>query len=223
MSNVQQADSSSLEVILRKGLEQLSIEASQHQYDQWLAYIHLLAKWNRAYNLSAVKKLDDMVKRHLLDSASVLPAWQHSHLNRVIDVGTGAGLPGIVMAIANPEANITLLDSNGKKTRFLFQVKTALKLDNIDIQNMRVESFQSEHKFDMVISRAYASLSDMVNSTSHLLEKNGQWWAMKGIYPEQEIATLPDNAKIASAQSLNVPFCEGERHLVRLDLHPGDA
>ncbi len=206
---------------LQQGLSALSLSFTPAQLQRCLRYVELLEKWNKAYNLSAIRDPMAMIDRHVLDSASILPMWFESSFLRVIDVGTGAGLPGIIMAIAKPEASITLLDSNGKKTRFLFQAVNDLGLKNVQIENLRVESFHSSEKFDMVISRAYASLLDMVTSTAHLVAGQGQWWAMKGVYPKDEIASLPTSVQLATSHELSPPFCEGERHLVCLNQQEG--
>ena len=172
----------------------------------------MFIKWNKAYNLSAIRDPKQMIPLHLLDSLIV-----HSYIqevDRIIDVGTGPGLPGIVLAIMNPEKQFTLLDSNGKKTRFLFQAKLALKLDNISIINDRVEAYQPEQGFDMIVSRAFASISDMTYWCTHLLAEKGIFLAMKGIYPTEEFAEVADKYELIESHELNVPGVDAERHLL---------
>lgn len=200
------------------GAGELGVELSDSQLQQLLQYLALFIKWNKAYNLSAVRDPAEMVHRHLLDSLSVVPALRDytGPAGRFIDVGTGGGLPGIPLAILFPEKYFTLLDSNGKKTRFLFQVKVSLKLNNVTVENRRVESYQPEQLFDGVISRAFASLLDMVEGCKHLLTPEGRFWAMKGIYPQDELSVLAKHYKVEDSFALSVPDSEGERHLLVL-------
>lgn len=170
-----------------------------------------MIKWNKVYNLTAVRDPVQMVTRHLLDSLSIAP-WCVGQ--RLIDVGTGAGLPGIPLAILYPGKEIHLLDSNSKKTRFLVQVKSALGLNNIYVHHARVESFVPPERYDAVLSRAFASLEDMVGSCEHLLCESGQFLAMKGVLPESGIASLADYA--ADVHELTVPDLDEQRHLIIL-------
>jgi 16S rRNA (guanine527-N7)-methyltransferase len=202
---------------LIRGATEMSVNLNEQQIENLLAYIHEFEKWNKAFNLSAVRDIRQMVARHLLDSLSVVPwikAQKNFPLSRIIDVGTGGGLPGIPLAILFPEKKLTLLDSNGKKTRFLFQVKTLLGLSNVNIENCRVEEFQPEQKFDAVISRAFASLQDMTDGCRHLLDKTGLFLAMKGIYPQEELAPIADKIKLIESVKLLVAETDGERHLL---------
>ncbi len=203
---------------LRAGASQLGIDLGGDQVDRLMRYLALFSKWNQTYNLSAVRDPAEMVHRHLLDSLSVVPHLRNSQqpLERVIDVGTGGGLPGIPLAILFPDTQFTLLDSAGKKSRFLFQVKVDLGLNNVTVENCRVESFKPQPLFDVVISRAFASLLDMVQSCKHLLTSQGQFWAMKGIYPQDELSALPKHYKVVDSFALSVPGSEGERHLLVL-------
>ena len=198
---------------LKAGCAALALSPGARQQALLLAYLELLVKWNRAYNLTAVRDPAQMVTRHLLDSLVIAPYLRGKHL---LDVGTGAGLPGVPMAIMYPERNFDLLDSNGKKTRFLFQVKTGLRLDNMQVYHQRVESFRSSEPFDAVISRAFASLADMVAGCRHLLADDGRFFAMKGTYPEQEIAALDPSCEVIAVNSLEVPGLSEQRHLVEL-------
>ncbi|WP_262369950.1 16S rRNA (guanine(527)-N(7))-methyltransferase RsmG, partial [Serratia marcescens] len=162
---------------------------SDHQQQQLVAYVELLHKWNKAYNLTSVRDPNEMLVRHILDSIIVAP---HLQGTRFIDVGTGPGLPGIPLAIVLPGAQFTLLDSLGKRVRFLRQVQHELKLDNVTPVQSRVEEFPAEPPFDGVISRAFASLTDMVNWCQHLPAEQGRFYALKGLVPEDEIALLPE-------------------------------
>ncbi|MGS2718353.1 16S rRNA (guanine(527)-N(7))-methyltransferase RsmG [Eionea flava] len=203
----------------------MGITIDDKKVDQLLTYLGALVKWNKAYNLSAIREPIAMVEKHLLDSLTLLPyfneAIQQSNtedpLRQIIDVGTGGGLPGIPLAIIFPDTGVTLLDSNGKKTRFLFQVKTELGLSNVNVENARVESYLPDQLFDIVVSRAFASLHDMVTGTQHLLRDGGQYWAMKGIYPEKELSDCKKHAIVEAFYPLQVPNVEGERHLLILN------
>ena len=207
-----------LRQILTKGAEQMSVALSETHIENLLAYIREFDKWNKAYNLSAIRDIRQMVARHLLDSLSVVPyflASKHATEN-VIDVGTGGGLPGIPLAIMFPEKKFTLLDSAGKKTRFLFHVKTLLKLENVSVENRRVQEFQPAQKFNAVISRAFASLQDMTEGCTHLLENGGVFLAMKGIYPQDEFAPIAEKIELLESIKLDVAATDGERHLLVL-------
>jgi 16S rRNA (guanine527-N7)-methyltransferase len=198
--------------LLEKGLERLNIELSGDKVDLLLAYHALLIKWNKAYNLTAVRDPELMISRHLIDSLSIMP---HIEGQRILDVGTGPGLPGIPLAICFPERDLTLLDSNGKKTRFLTQAKIELKLKNITPVQARIESFDAP-MFDCITSRAFATLKDMVDGSIHLLKEDGLFYAMKGIYPTDEIAQLDSRVNVLDCFALSVPGEEAERHLVKI-------
>ncbi|MBE0484120.1 MAG: 16S rRNA (guanine(527)-N(7))-methyltransferase RsmG [Bacterioplanes sp.] len=196
------------------GAASMNIALTDEQCAALHEYLALLQKWNKAYNLTAIRDPQRMVGLHILDSLAVHPYVQGQQ--RIIDVGTGAGLPGIVLAIMNPAIDFTLLDSNGKKTRFLFQVKTALQLNNVTIVNDRVEAYHPPQPFDMIISRAFASLADMTFWCQHLRAEQGCFLAMKGQYPTEEIADIADDFSVTDAHALSIPNVEGERHLLRL-------
>ncbi|AMX03937.1 16S rRNA (guanine(527)-N(7))-methyltransferase RsmG [Microbulbifer thermotolerans] len=198
---------------LVEAASQLSVELSAVQQDQLLQYLALFARWNAAYNLSAIRDPQQMLERHIIDSLSVVDLCGEGPL---IDVGSGGGLPGIPLAIAHPERPVTLLDSNGKKTRFLFQVACALPLPNVQVVNKRVEAFAPEEKFAAVVSRAFASIADMVLVSEHLLSSEGRFYAMKGKLPEDELSGLPKGIKVEQVRPLSVPGCDADRHLIVL-------
>lgn len=198
---------------LVKGAREMGVLLTDQQQTQLLAYLALLNKWNKAYNLTAVRNPDEMVSRHLLDSLSVLPFITG---RRWLDVGSGGGMPGVILAIMQPDAEFTLLDSNGKKTRFLTQVKLELGLDNLQVVNSRVEAFQPEEPFDGIVSRAFSSLADFTNLTRHLSTTETTWLAMKGLYPDSELQALADDFIVQQSEELAVPGCQASRHLLIL-------
>lgn len=200
---------------LISGAQQLAVELTEHQQQLLLQYLGLLIKWNKAYNLTAVRNPDEMVSRHLLDSLSVVPYVQ-LYGDNWLDVGSGGGMPGIPLAILFPERKFTLLDSNGKKTRFLTQVKLELQLDNLEVIHSRAEAFNPELAFSGIISRAFSSLADFSNWTRHLGDLQTRWLAMKGVHPDDELQALPEDFRLNSCQILKVPGCQGQRHLLIL-------
>lgn len=198
----------SIELALRQGLEQFNLsELTKPLFH----YLSLLNKWNAAYNLTAIRDMESMVTKHLLDSLAVLP-WLHG--NSILDVGTGAGLPGIPLAIAQPQRQFVLLDSNGKKVRFLNEVKRQLALTNLEVVQFRVENYHPPQGFDTVTSRAFSSLEQMIYWTQHLVAEQGIWLAMKGRYPDEELSALNKNYRV---QSYSVKGLEGERCCVLID------
>lgn len=198
---------------LSRGAEQMGIALSEHQAEQLLAYMALLNKWNKAYNLTAVRDPNEMVSRHLLDSLSVLP---HVEQGRWLDVGSGGGMPGVILAIMLPDSDFTLLDSNGKKTRFLTQVGLELGLDNMQVVNSRVEAFSPDRPFDGIVSRAFSSLADFTELTRHLSTPQTRWLAMKGLYPQDELQALADDFRVQRSIELSVPGSDASRHLLVL-------
>ncbi|MGJ0638933.1 16S rRNA (guanine(527)-N(7))-methyltransferase RsmG [Xenorhabdus bovienii] len=199
-----------LESLLAKTDIVLSLEQKQ----QLVAYVDMLNKWNKAYNLTSVRDPEQMLVRHIMDSIVVNPFL---HGTRFIDVGTGPGLPGIPLAIVRPDSHFTLLDSLGKRVRFLRQVQHELGLGNIDPVQSRVEEFIPEPPFDGVISRAFASLQDMLLWCRHLPKPaEGRFYALKGVLPENELTQLPSGITLDTVVSLQVPELDGERHLVVL-------
>ncbi|WP_367987694.1 16S rRNA (guanine(527)-N(7))-methyltransferase RsmG [Vibrio sp. NTOU-M3] len=205
---------SALKAKLDSLLVQTGLEVSQVQREKLVGYVELLDKWNKAYNLTSVRDPQEMLVKHILDSIIV-----STHLDgqRFIDVGTGPGLPGIPLAIMNPEKQFVLLDSLGKRIRFIKQVLHELNIENVIPIQSRVEEYQPQDKFDGVLSRAFASMVDMVNWCRHLpKEQSGLFLALKGQLPQGEIEQLPEWCSVTDIKALNVPELEGERHLVIL-------
>ena len=198
---------------LSTGARQLGVALTENQHEQLLAYLALLIKWNKAYNLTAVRNPDEMVSRHLLDSLSVMSFVENG---RWLDVGSGGGMPGIPLAILFPESQVTCLDSNGKKTRFLTQVKLELKLDNLQVIHSRVEEYQPELAFNGIVSRAFSSMENFTNWTRHLGDSETRWLAMKGVHPADELVALPSDFRLDGEHALTVPGCQGQRHLLIL-------
>jgi 16S rRNA (guanine527-N7)-methyltransferase len=201
-----------LEQNLATGIAQMGLDVTPKQQKKLLEYLALLHKWNRVYNLTAIRQPEQMVSNHLLDSLAVLPyLWPQ----RWLDVGCGAGLPGVVLAVMRPDWMFTLLDSNSKKTGFVQQAVIALGLHNVEVRCERVEKLHVTQKFDGIISRAFAEVTDFVVLTRHLLADDGRWAAMKGA-PEQELARLPDGVEVEKVITLQVPELEAARSLVVL-------
>ncbi|MGE4408211.1 16S rRNA (guanine(527)-N(7))-methyltransferase RsmG [Pseudomonas sp.] len=200
---------------LARGAVELGIAVSARQQEQLLAYLALLIKWNKAYNLTAVRDPDEMVSRHLLDSLSVVPFVAEAG-QRWLDVGSGGGMPGVPLAIMFPEHGFTLLDSNGKKTRFLTQVKLELGLANLEVIHNRVEQYHPDQPFDGITSRAFSALRDFADWTRHLGAADCRWLAMKGVQPDDELQALPDDFRLDACHVLKVPGCQGQRHLLIL-------
>ncbi len=202
-----------LRELLESGLEELGVECSPYQIQQLLDYVSLLVSWNSAYNLTAVREPAQMIALHLLDSLAILPYITGQNF---IDVGTGAGLPGIPLAIMCPDKNFKLLDSNGKKTRFLFHARCQLGLKNLTEIQARVESFIPETPYDTVLSRAFTSVAEMVDKCQHLLSPEGRFLAMKGKFPQSELSLLEKGYMVEVSHQLKVPGVDGERHLIEI-------
>jgi len=207
----------SLRSALRAGLEALGIPCDDTQQLRLLEYLGLVERWNRSYNLTAVREPAEMVSKHLLDSLSVLP-WLSE--GRLLDAGTGAGLPGIPLAIVRPGLDITLLDSAGKKVRFLGHVKRTLSLDNVHPLQARLESAVLPETPGTIISRAFSSLADFATAARHLAGEDTRVLAMKGRYPTEEIEALPDWVELHSVEKLSVPGLHEQRHLVIMSVCP---
>lgn len=195
---------------LRRGSAQLGIVLSEEAQSKLLEYVAMLHKWNKVYNLTAIREPQQMVSNHLLDSLAVMPyLWP----GRWLDVGCGAGLPGVVLAVAQPDWQFTLLDSNSKKTSFVQQVIIQLGLHNAIVQCARAEQWQTKEQFDGIISRAFSGLGEFIDRTRHLMAPQGRWAAMKGI-AEQELADVPQGCRVESVISLQVPGLRAARSLV---------
>ena len=203
----------SIEQAIIEGCERLDLRLSGEACTRLAAYLALLERWNRAYNLTAVREPEAMVVRHLLDSLSILP-WLEGP--RVLDVGSGAGLPGIPLAVARPEYEFCLLDSNGKRTRFLTQATAELRLPNVSIVRSRVEDYQPVTLFNSIVSRAFATLAELVADAGRLCAPTGRLLAMKGVLPDDELARLPSTYQVVGVYPLRVPHLDAERHLVHL-------
>jgi len=195
---------------LQQGITKLGIELDSDTQSKLIEYLALLQKWNKVYNLTAIRDVQQMVSNHLLDSLAVLPfLWKGCWL----DVGCGGGLPGIVLAMARPDWEFTLLDSNSKKTSFVQQVVIELGLHNVSVKCVRVEEWKPVEKFDGIISRAFSDLGDFLRSTKHLIAPGGRWAAMKGA-PEQELVGIPRDCKVEEVIPITVPGLYASRSLV---------
>jgi len=204
-----------LEPLLRTGIDRLGLPLGNDIVRRLLDYRALLARWNHTYNLTAVRDPQQMIVRHLLDSLAVLPYVRGP---RLADLGTGAGLPGMPLAIAMPELQVSLVDANGKKVRFLREAIRALKLDNVKAVQDRMENLGGE--FDCVTSRALSSVGDMLTAAGHLLAPDGIWLALKGQRPEAELAALPPGFALSAVHALSIPGLDAERHLLVLARAP---
>ncbi|MCP3657097.1 MULTISPECIES: 16S rRNA (guanine(527)-N(7))-methyltransferase RsmG [Herbaspirillum] len=217
MSNT--ADLNNLTRTLKEGATAMGLALSAAQIDKLMAYQALLAKWNKVYNLTALRDPAQMVTHHLLDSLSAVSAFAGAQ--RVLDVGAGGGLPGIVLAIwaaeAQPQMQITLVDTVSKKTAFLNQVKAQLHLGNVTVLHARVEQLPVEQQYDVITSRAFAELKDFVTWSNHLLQQGGKYIALKGVLPQEEIDRLPAGWKVQQVQPLQVPGLDAERHLIFME------
>lgn len=198
---------------LRDGLAELGLDLDATAHARLLDYLALLEKWNRVYNLTAIVEPERMLSHHLLDSLAVLP---HVDADRLLDVGSGGGLPGIPLALARPSLRVTLLESSHKKAAFLQQAVIELRLTNVETVQARAQDYRPASRFPRIISRALSDLAQFVRLTDHLLAEGGQWLAMKGVYPHEEIAQL-ECARLIRDVRLRVPGLAAERHLVFLE------
>lgn len=199
---------------LQAMLDQTELDISLEQQKKLVQLVELLVKWNKAYNLTSVRDPQQMLIKHIMDSIVVSPYLQG---RRLIDVGTGPGLPGLPLAILNPDKQFVLLDSLGKRLRFIRQAVLELGLKNVEFVQSRVEEYQPTEKFDVVLSRAFASLEDMLFWCQHLPNEAGHFLALKGQFPEQEVLTLDKKFKFIETITLSVPNLEGDRCLVKVE------
>jgi 16S rRNA (guanine527-N7)-methyltransferase len=202
--------------LLSAGLSALGLEPCPVREQKLLDYLALMHRWNRLYNLTAVRDRETMIERHLIDSLTVAPYLRG---DRFLDVGSGAGLPGIPLAIWFPEHRFTLLDSNGRKTRFLTQAKIELGLANVEVIQARVQDVQIADGYDGILSRAFSSLADLVNAAGHLLAPEGTIYAFKGARPEAELCALPKTYRVHALRTLAILGANADRHLVELMAH----
>lgn len=200
-----------LDARLDEGLKALSLTLDATTRERLVQYVVLLHKWNRAYNLTAVRNPDAMMSRHVIDSLTILP-WVRGP--RLLDVGSGPGLPGLILAIVRPDLQISLLDSNGKKVRFQKQVVMELGLDNVTPLHVRIEALPEAQRFEQITSRAFSSLNDFVSLSRHVLADGGEWLAMRGRLDADD--ALPEDVEQVGSHALHVPGDPGERHLVRV-------
>lgn len=196
---------------LDDGLAQLGIADRDRLIDPLMRFLALLAKWNRVFSLTAVDTPESAVSVHLLDSLAVVP---HIDAARVLDVGTGPGLPGIPLALARPDARVVLLEANAKKCAFLRQCVAELRMSNVEVVQQRAEAWRSVPGFPAIVSRAFASLADFLRLTRHLLAPGGRWFAMKGVLPTDELGALPVWARVERTLPLAVPGLNAQRHLI---------
>ncbi|WP_018153156.1 16S rRNA (guanine(527)-N(7))-methyltransferase RsmG [Leeia oryzae] len=199
---------------LARGIDALGLSLDKTRQLLLLEYLQLLVKWNKVHNLTAVRDPEQMVTHHLLDALSVLPHLTET--KRLLDVGSGGGIPGLLLAIARPDWEVHLIDSNHKKTAFLQQVAIELQLANVTVHTGRIEALQDVPPFDTVISRAFSELADFVKLAKNMVAEGGYFQAMKGVYPFEEIAHLPAGFKVEEVIPLNVPELNAERHLVKI-------
>jgi 16S rRNA (guanine527-N7)-methyltransferase len=197
--------------LLIEGLQRMDLKLSDQMIDQLMTYLNLVEKWNRVYNLTAIRERDEMIKLHFLDSLSIL---NHVHVKNILDVGSGAGFPGIVLAITKPELKVTVMDSVNKKTTFMQQVKSELSLTNLEVVHARIENYQPTILFEAVTSRAFSNLKNMMSLTQHTLQKEGVWLAMKSKDIKLELEAFEKNQY--TLIPLQVPFINAERYLVIL-------
>jgi 16S rRNA (guanine527-N7)-methyltransferase len=205
------------EDLLEDGIYELGLEERLAGDERLMEFITELMNWNRIYNLTSVRKPTEIVTRHILDSLSILPYLKG---RRVLDIGTGAGLPGIPLAIACPELEFVLLDSSSKKLRFVQQTLAILKLDNVTLEHTRIEDYRPQERFDSVVCRAFSELRELYRHAARLCTSGGRILAMKGIYPVAEIESLHNRNVIEQVVSLTIPGLEAERHLVCMQAAP---
>lgn len=208
-------DRNTLAQVLKEGIAEMQLDVSPAQQNQLMDYLGLMFKWNSVYNLTSLRDPMQMVTHHLLDSLAAVPAFAAAR--NVLDVGSGGGLPGIVLAIVRPDMKVSMIDTVHKKTAFLTQVKAELGLANVTVYTMKVQELDVSDKFDVITSRAFADLSDFIDWSSHLLAEGGRYIALKGVAPEEERQRVPAEWKVTGLEPLQVPRLGAERHLVFIE------
>jgi 16S rRNA (guanine527-N7)-methyltransferase len=210
-------DRPALAAVLAEGIAEMGLTVPPEQQERLLDYLTLMAKWNAVYNLTSLRDPMQMVTHHLLDSLAAVPAF--AGVASVLDVGSGGGLPGVVLAIVRPDMKVAMIDTVHKKTAFLTQVKAELALTNVTVYTARVEQLQvaDADRFDVITSRAFADLSDFVNWSAHLLAPNGRYIALKGTAPQDEQQRVPAEWTVSRVEPLHVPKLGAERHLVHIE------
>ncbi len=211
MSDVNQEEHQEIDRQLIKGLEAAGLKYPPSLRQKIIVYIALMIKWNRSFNLTSVRQPKDIIPRHILDSLSILPFLTGK---RVLDVGSGAGLPGIPLSIFSPEHHFVLIDSRNKKTRFLLQARQALNLNNVEVINQCVEDYQAEAPFDCIMARAFSDVPTLLQKTEHLSTRGTRFLIMKGAYPRAELVDLPTGFTVQEVKPLMVPGLQAERHVV---------
>jgi len=199
---------------LAAGIAALGVALPNDAQARLLAYVDLLIKWNRTYNLTAIREPARMITHHVLDALAILPLLPQREGLRVLDVGSGGGVPGLPLAIARPDARVTLLDANSKKTTFLTQAAIELGASNVEVATARVEAYAPAAPFDVVVSRAFSELADFAAGAARHLAPQGVLAAMKGVHPDEELAALPADIEVLGVPAVHVPGLAADRHLV---------
>jgi 16S rRNA (guanine527-N7)-methyltransferase len=217
------AETATREVDLASGIAALGLDLSAAQRAQLAAYLELLGKWNKTYNLTAIREPQRMITHHLLDALAVAPHLPATAGLRILDVGSGGGVPGIPLAIARPDARVALVDANHKKGAFLLQATIELGLPNVESHALRIEDYAPASPFDIVISRAFSDLAAFATVGARHLAPHGKMFAMKGVHPDEELALLPDEFVVEAAPSLVVPGLDAARHLIIMQRRPAEG
>ena len=223
MTSVAHVEAPAHDVELASGIAALGLQLSATQRAQLTAYLELLAKWNKTYNLTAIREPHRMVTHHLLDALAVAPHLPATAGLRILDVGSGGGVPGIPLAIARPDAHVALVDANLKKAAFLLQATIELGLPNVESHALRIEDYVAASPFDVVISRAFSDLTAFATAAARHLAPHGKMFAMKGVHPDEELAHLPKDFAVLESLALNVPGLDAARHLIIMQRGPAEG
>jgi 16S rRNA (guanine527-N7)-methyltransferase len=211
MKNAEQLVEPSLEGRIMQGLDTLDVSYGEEAISKLEMYLHLLAEWNKTHNLTAVDDIDEMLSVHIFDSASIKPYVKGASL---LDVGSGAGLPGMILAILSPALEVTSIETRGKKAQFQMYVANKLDLKNFKVENSRIEEFNPAEKFAMVTARAFSSIQNFVESSKQAIASNGRWLAMKGVVPEEELKAIKKMGLKYDTYALKVPELDAQRNLI---------